>query len=333
MLRLLPAVLLGLWAAAASADPVKVGELGIVADAPFYIAIEKGYFAAEKLDVKLVSFDSAAQATPLLSTNEIQVMGGGVGAALYNAFARGWPVRIAMARTRDWPGYSSDTIVLRNDLKATVTSAKGLKGRLVAINAPASVLHFMLGRFMESEGLTIDDVQTVNMAWPNMGPGMETHAIDAGMVVEPFAAEFTQKNISFPFRRAADFFTKPPLEVSVMLYSKTWMDKQPDEAKAFSVAYLKAVRDYFDAMRGGPKRAEVVSICAKYTNLKDKAMYDKIQWSYMDANAEISIDGLKDQQDWYVKQGFVARKADIEGMIDRRFLDYALGKLGRVDDK
>ena len=333
MRRLLLAVLFGLWAATASAQPIKIGELGIVADAPFYIAIEKGYFAAEKLDVVLERFTSAAQATAPLSTNQIQVIGGGVGAALYNAAARDWPVRIVMARTRDWPGYSSDTLILRNDLKASVTSAKDLKGKMVAINAPASVLHFMLGRFMETEGLTINDVQTINMAWPNMGPALETKAIDGGMVVEPFAAQYAQKNIAFPFRRAADFMKKPPLEVSVILYSKTWMEKQPDQAKAFSVAYLKGVRDYFDAMKGGPKRAEVVEICAKYTSLKDKAMYDKIQWSYMDPNAEISFDGLRDQQDWYAKQGFVSQKASIENMVDRRFLDYALEKLGRVDDK
>jgi NitT/TauT family transport system substrate-binding protein len=333
MHRLLLAAIFGLWAATASAQPIKIGELGIVADAPFYIAIEKGYFAAEKLDVTLERFTSAAQATAPLSTNQIQVIGGGVSAALYNAAARDWPIRIVMARTRDWPGYSSDTLILRNDLKASVASAKDLKGKMVAINAPAASLHFMLGRFMETEGLSIADVQTVTMAWPNMGPGLETKAIDGGMVVEPFVAQYAQRNIAFPFRRAADFMKKPPLEVSVILYSKAWMDKQPDQAKAFTVAYLKGVRDYFDAMKGGPKRAEVVEICAKYTSLKDKALYDKIQWSYMDPNAEISFDGLRDQQDWYAKQGFVAQKASIENMVDRRFLDYALGKVGRLDDK
>jgi NitT/TauT family transport system substrate-binding protein len=333
MRRLLLAGIFGLWAATASAQPIKIGELGIVADAPFYIAIEKGYFAAEKLDVTLERFTSASQATAPLSINQIQVIGGGVGAALYNAAARDWPVRIAMARTRDWPGYSSDTLILRNDLKASVTSAKDLKGKVIAINAPASVLQFMLARFMETDGLSIADVQTINMAWPNMGPGLETKAIDGGMVVEPFAALYAQKNIAFPFRRAADFMKKPPLEVSVILYSKAWMDLQPDQAKAFTVAYLKGVRDYLDAMKGGPKRAEVIAICAKYTSLKDKALYDKIQWSYMDPNAEISFDGLRDQQDWYAKQGFVSQKANIENMVDRRFLDYALEKLGRVDDK
>ncbi|MBV8166847.1 MAG: hypothetical protein JO021_08640, partial [Alphaproteobacteria bacterium] len=52
---------------------------------------------------------------------------------------------------------------------------------------------------------------------------------------------------------------------------------------------------------------------------------------YMDPNAEVSVDGLRDQQEWYAKQGYVPRKANIEGMIDRRFLDYALQKLGRAD--
>ena len=126
-----------------------------------------------------------------------------------------------------------------------------------------------------------------------MAPGMETKAIDGGMVVEPFATQFTAKNISFPFKRAADFMKSPPLEVSVVLYSKGWTDKNPDQAKAFTLAYLKGVRDYFDAMKGGPKRAEVVDICVKYTSLKDKAMYDKMQWSYMDPNGEISFDGLQ----------------------------------------
>ena len=332
MRKLLLAALLSLLASAAWAEPIKIGELGIVADAPFYIAIEKGYFKEQNLDVQLVRFTSAAQATAPLSTNQVQVVGGGVSAGLYNAFARDWPVRIVMARTRDMPGYSSDTLVLRNDLKDKIKSPSDLKGHIIGINAPASVLHYMLGKLMESVGLSIDDVQTINMAWPNMGPGMETKALDGGTVVEPFAELFSSKGISFPFRRAAEFM-KPPLEVSVILYSKTWTDQHPDEAKAFTVAYLKGVRDYYDAMKGGPKRAEVVEICSKYTTLKDKAMYEKIQWSYMDPNAEISFDGLRDQQDWYAKQGFVSKKANLEGVVDGRFLHYALEKLGRVEVK
>ena len=58
MRKLLLTGLLGLCVSAASAEPIRIGELGIVADAPFYIAIEKGYFAEQKLEVKRSSLTS-----------------------------------------------------------------------------------------------------------------------------------------------------------------------------------------------------------------------------------------------------------------------------------
>jgi len=63
MRRLLLAMLLGLLGGPAFAQPVKVGDLGILADAPFYIAIEKGYFKEANVEVTLERFQSAAQAT------------------------------------------------------------------------------------------------------------------------------------------------------------------------------------------------------------------------------------------------------------------------------
>ena len=75
MHRMLLALVLGLLAVPASAEPVKIGDLGILADAPFYIAIEKGYFKEANVEVSLERFQSAAQATAPLSTNQVQVVG------------------------------------------------------------------------------------------------------------------------------------------------------------------------------------------------------------------------------------------------------------------
>ena len=141
----------------------------------------------------------------------------------------------------------------------------------------------------------------------------------------------TNAPLAFPFARAADILHDPPLEVSVILYGKSWIDRSPDQVRAFAVAYLEGVRDYYDAMRGGPLRAEIIDILAKYTPLKDKALYDRIAWSYMDPNAELSIASLIDQQEWYARSGEIEHKVDVAAMIDRRFLDYALSKLGRVE--
>jgi NitT/TauT family transport system substrate-binding protein len=324
------AVLLAAIALSAGAQPVKIGHLGIVADAPFYLAIENGYFKEEGLEVELERFNSAAQATAPLSQNQVQVVGGGMSAGLFNAFARGWPVRIALPRTRDVPGYSSDTLILRDDLRNSVRGLQDLKGKKIAINAPNAALHYMVGKMLESANVKLSEVELVVMPWPNMGAALETKAIDAGAVVEPFAAIYNEKNIAFPFRRAADVLTKPYFEVSVILYNSEWSDRKPDQAKAFTVAYLRGARDYYDAMRGGPKRKQVVDVLMKYTTLKDPAQYNHIQWEYVDPNLQFNIESMRDQQEWYVSQGAVAKSVSVESMIDRSFADYALGKLGRV---
>ncbi len=323
-------VLSGLAAVPSLAGPVKVGELGIVADAPFFIGIERGYFAAAGLDVTLQRFAGAAPTTLPLSTDQLQVAGGAMSAALFNAFARGLPIRVAMARTRDMPGFSSDTLLLRDDLRDTVKRLADLKGRTVAINAPASALDYMVGKMLESDGVKFSEIRTSYMPWPDMGAAFANKAIDAGAVVEPFPVLYAERKLAVPFRRAAEVLRDPPFEVSVILYSKGWIDRAPDDVRAFTVAYLKAARDYYDAMRGGPERAAVVDILAKYTNLKTKPLYDKIEWSYMDPNAQISLASLEDQEQWYERRGQIEKPVKVASMLDTRFLDDALKTLGRV---
>lgn len=330
LIAAIAAALLGFAPQASLAQTVKIGHLSIVADGPFYMAIEKGYFKSEGVEIALEPFNSAVQAIAPLSTNQLQVVGGGLSAGLFNAFARGWPVKIALPRTRDVPGYSSDTLIVRNDLKDSVKSLQDLKGKKIALNAPSAALHYMVGKMLESAGLKLADVEFVFMPWPNMGTALETKAIDAGAVVEPFAAIYQQRNLAFPFKRAADVLTKPYFEVSVILYNSDWANKNVDQAKAFTAAYVRGARDYYDAMRGGPKRKEVVDVLVKYTRLKEATMYDQIQWEYVDPNVEINVESLRDQQDWHAAQGAVPRKVDVESMIDRRFVEHAIAKHGRI---
>ena len=320
-------------AAPALAGPVKVGELGIVADGPFYIGIERGYFAKAGLEVTLERFAGGAPMTVPLSTDQLQVAGGALSAALFNAFGRGLPVRVVMARSADQPGFSSDTLLLRDDLQGAVKRLADLKGRTVAINAPASALDYMVGKMVESDGIGFGDIKTTYMPWPDMGAAFANQAIDAGAVAEPFPALYADKKLAVPFRRAADVLRDPPLQISVMLYSKGWMDRAPGDARAFTTAYLQAARDYYDAMRGGPQRDAVVDILTKHTTLKAKPLYDRIQWSYIDPNGQLIVASLEDQEKWYERRGQIEKPVKVADMIDTRFLDEALAKLGRVEVK
>lgn len=319
--------------AAAANGEVVVAELGVLADAPFYIGVEKGYFEKQGVKVVLRRFISGAEVVAPLSSNQLQVGSGGMSAGFVNAFARDWPLRIVLTRVRDVPGNSSQTIIVRNSLKGEVKSMADLKGRKVANNAPGSVMQFMLGRMLELSGLKMSDVTVLNMPWPNMGQALETGAIDAAVIAEPYVTLLQEKGIAFPLNRAADIIKHPYLEASLVLYNKDWTVKSRAQAEAFTVAYLQGTRDYYTAMKHGPNRGEIIKILQKYTSLKDAALYDKIQWVYMDPNGTIDMKGLAAQQEWFIEQGMAKAKIDLSEAVDTSLVDQAVKTLGKVEVK
>lgn len=317
--------------AAAAVDEVTVAELGVLADAPFYIGIEKGYFDQQKVKVSLRRFGSGADFVAPLSSNQIQVGGGGFSAGFINAYARDWPLRIVLTRIRDVPGNSSQTVIVRNALRGEVKTMADLKGRKIANNANGSLMHFTLGKMLEAAGVSVKDVTLVSMPWPNMGQALGTGAVDAAMIAEPFVAILADKGIAFPLNRAADLIKQPYLEASLVLYNKDFIEKSRPQAEAFTVAYMQGARDFYQAMKHGPNRPEIIKILQKYTSLKDAAMYDKIQWVYMDPNGKVDFDGLRDQQDWFIKQGLSKAPIDLNAAVDTSLVDHAIKVLGKVN--
>ena len=309
-------------------DVVKVGHLGITADAPVYIAMEKGYFKEANIEIKLESFVSAVPAMAPLASGEIQVVGGGIGPPLFNAFARAFPVRVVGARCRDVAGNSSDALMVRRDLVGQIKRAADLKGRKVAVNAPGSPLTYLVGKLLESEGLSLKDVDLVSMPWPDMAPAFDNKAIDVGALVDPFSSLYENKGFGSIWKRASDVIKGPGWEIAILFYNDDWAKKNPRVANEFMVAYIKASRDMMQAWNRGKNRAEIIDIMIKYTRVKDRALYDRMHWCHVDLNGEILKDSIRDQQEFFAKLGQVPKKVDIDAIIDDRYVKYALQKLG-----
>src|SRR5690348_4493724 len=74
--------------------PVRVATAGRPDQAALFLAIERGYFARQGLDVETVQFTVGAEMVPALATNQIQVGNGSPSAALFNALGRGVNIRM-----------------------------------------------------------------------------------------------------------------------------------------------------------------------------------------------------------------------------------------------
>ncbi len=76
---------------ARAAEAIRIGVIGLIADAGIYVAVEKGYYREAGLDVKLEPFATSVKMLPVLSAGQLDVATGGVAARLFNGVARGPP--------------------------------------------------------------------------------------------------------------------------------------------------------------------------------------------------------------------------------------------------
>ena len=98
--------------AAQAAESVRIGVIGLLADAGIYIAVEKGYFREAGIDLTLEPFNSSVRMLPALSTGELDVATGGIAASLFNGIARGLPIITVADKGSNIIGLSTNAVLL-----------------------------------------------------------------------------------------------------------------------------------------------------------------------------------------------------------------------------
>src|SRR5687767_5880902 len=109
-------------AAAAPAAPapplttLKIAGQPSIPSAPRYVAIERGYFREEGIELELVPSSTSAQMLPSLAAGQVDMGLGGPAAGLFNAIAQGIPVRIVLDMWTAYPADRGGGLIVRKDL-------------------------------------------------------------------------------------------------------------------------------------------------------------------------------------------------------------------------
>lgn len=139
--------------ACARAEPVgklpeigklQVGYIPIIGYAPVFVAMEKGYFAEQGLEVELQSFNSGSLMIAPLSAGQLDVGAGESGTALFNAIAKKLDVIVVAGLASQPPGYGATPVLVRKDLVGVIDGPEDFKGRKVAINVKHGVAEYLL---------------------------------------------------------------------------------------------------------------------------------------------------------------------------------------------
>ncbi|WP_246216952.1 ABC transporter substrate-binding protein [Paraburkholderia panacisoli] len=317
---------------AATPTVVHVGIANASSDVAFFIADKKGYFRAEGIDARFVPFDSGAKMVAPLGAGQLDVAGGSPSAGLYNAVMRGIGIKIVADKGSTPPGYGYQPLLVRKDLVASgrYKTLADLKGMKVAGSATGSASTSTMNEALKKAGLKPGDVERIYLGFPQHVMALENKAVDAALTTEPSATEAVRSGAAV--RVMGDDQIYPNHQLAVVLYSNTFIHDHPATAKAFMRAYLRAVRDYNDALKdgkiAGPNADEVIAILTQYTSIKDPSVYRTIVPQGTNPDGKVNIASLENDLAYFRSQGVVKGNVSVAQVVDTSFVDQADAALG-----
>ncbi len=309
-----------------------VGITRTATDVGWFIADKKGYFRDEGIEVKLIPFASAAQMIVPLGSGQLDVGGGTVAAGLYNAIGRGIGLKIVADKGSIADKYEYSTLLVRKDLVASgrYRGLSDLKGMKIATAAQGAGSESSMNEALKKGGLSYADVEVVYLGFPEHLIAYRNKAIDASITAEPAATRTLREGLAV---RGSKDVIYPGQQTAVVLYSADFISHRRAVAEKFMYAYIRALRDYNDALvdgkMAGPNADEIISILTEYTAIKDPAIYRAMTPFAANPDGAVNLSSLKNDLEFFRQRKYLVKDpGDIEGVVDYSFAHAAVQRLG-----
>jgi NitT/TauT family transport system substrate-binding protein len=264
--------------------------------APFFVAKEKGYFDAYGLDVELADKSGTAETIQLLATGQSQAGGSTWGASFFNSIHIGATVAVVaqLAKVSDDPDAKSPVplIVSKERYDAgEITSVADLAGGSVGIPGPGGFGEYSVYLAITKGGLTMDQVELVNVPPPAAAEGLVNGSFDAAWTIEPFATGWANAGLTASISEDH----AQGVELGFLAFNNEWLEANTDAAIRFTAAYLKAARE-LDG--GGWADPEIQEIVSRYTNLETDFL-TQIGLTVRSEDGSLGLESIRDQEAYF----------------------------------
>src|SRR5215204_1554166 len=254
--RVVLSLALLLASAASAADNVVVGSVGSTSanQWPLYIALKKGFFAAEGFNVDTVFAQSNASVVQQLAAGSTNVATSAGLVDPIRAIEKGAPLGIVRIEIQA-PPYA---LLARRDIK----EMNELKGKTVIVGGAKDITRIFTDRMLAAHGLKAGDFDYVFAGATNSRfSALQSGGVDAALLTAPFnfyaeSAGFT--NLGFTF----DYLSDMPFAGVAM--SRTWAAANPKLAQRFLAALVKSVGWFYY----GKNRTDAVGLLVEVSKLK-----------------------------------------------------------------
>jgi NitT/TauT family transport system substrate-binding protein len=313
----------------APVEVVKQGIVGVVSDAGILIGIERGYFREAGITIEGTRIGSASEAIQFLATGQLDVLGGGPGVGLYNAFAQGSRLRVVADKGSALnERFGLNPLLVRKDLydSGQLRDFSQLRGKRVGLSGLTTTNRVDINKILERGGLTEADIELTAMSFPDMVPALANGNIDFAIANEPSASVAIERGAAVRIGTVADIY--PNHQVAMLMYSEQFATQRRAVAQRYMVAYLRGIRDYNDAFVANRDKADIVRILGETTGITDPAIYEKIVLPGLNPDGYVFKETLAEDQTWFLRLGLQREPVDIDQLVDNQFVEYALAQLG-----
>jgi NitT/TauT family transport system substrate-binding protein len=315
------ALALGLAAPQAQAlDKINVSAIKAATFGGLFIAKERGYFAAEGFDVNLVYFDASPPIAVATVSGDLDFGMAATAAGFFNLSDK---LRIIGGFAREAPGFQGMTFVASlKGWNSGLHSLKDLGGHTMSIGTVGSSPHYSLSLIEKKYGIDpatvhIQPLQAATNQATAVAGGSVDGAVTISTVLLPGVESGQTKLLGF-------MGDEVPWQLSSIFTTVKTADNVPF-VERFLRAYKKGAHEYIAAFVGPDgKRADqptapaVLDIISKYVDQPPERVKKAI--AYVDPDARLDVKDLQNQVDWYVSQGMLKNRIDVNSVLDKRYV-------------
>jgi NitT/TauT family transport system substrate-binding protein len=305
------------------AEAIKLGSITAANVGPVYVALAKGYFAAEGLEVELVSFDAAQPVAVAVASGSIDFGVSATSGGLFALAGQG-PLRIISGFYSEAPTFHNFAVAASNHAyEAGLKSYKDLANHSVATSQIGSPVHYSLALLAEKYDV---DLQTIRLlplqGIPNMVSALVGNQADATVITATAITPVLQAGQAKLLGWIGD---ETPWQTAVTYASVKTLNERSNTVQAFLRAFRNGAKDYHDAFTGpdekradGPTAPEILAIVAKYVNQTPEQV--RLGVAYVDPGARLDVADIRHQVEWFKSQKMLKDDFNPSAVMDMRYV-------------
>ena len=324
--------LLGTIAEAQAADRVSVGVLRFVSSGPLFLAVERGYFKEQGVDVDLKYFEAAQPIAVAAVSGDVDYGLTAFTGGFYNLAGQG-QLKIIGAQSKEAKGFEGNAILVSNAAyEKGFRSIKDFAGKSLGITQVGSSFHYQIGQLARVGGFDLKSVSIRPLqSLPNMVAALKGAQVDAIIIAPHLAKPLLTAGEAKLLGWYSDF---DEYQFGGLFAATKTLQQKRDLTQRFVKAYQKGCADYAEAfMKKDAAGARVfdeksnaaAKLITKYvypSEPEDKGIaLVKASAFPADPQARLDVSDIYKQIDWMKAEKLVDASVDPKITLDLSFID------------